>query len=63
MKESMQELAIVYKVYYKLMSSTVEPRTKISNIPGLTTGFLTNPRNCSEQIKKVTWNEVTFPIE
>ena len=63
MKENMQELAIVYRVYYKLMSTTVEPKTKISNVPGLTTGFLTNPRNCSEQIKKVTWNEVTFPLE
>jgi hypothetical protein len=45
------------------MSTTVEPRTKITNILGLTTGFLTNPRNYSEQIKKVTWNKVTFPIE
>ena len=45
------------------MSSTVEPKTKITNIPGLTTGFITNPRNCSEQIQKVKWNEVTFPIE
>ena len=59
----MQELAIVYRVYYKLMSSTVEQKTKITNIPGLTTGFITNPRNCSEQIQKVKWNEVTFPIE
>lgn len=45
------------------MSTTVEPKTKISNIPGLTTDFLTNPRNYSKQINKVTWNEVTFPLE
>ena len=36
MKEGMQELAIVYRVYYKLMSTTVEPKTKVTNIPGLT---------------------------
>lgn len=59
----MQELAIEYRVYYKLMSTTVESKTKIANIPGLTTGFLTNPRNHSEQIKKIAGNEVTFPLD
>lgn len=63
MRENMQELAIIYKVYFQLMSSTVEPKTKISNIPGLTISFLTHPKNCSEQIKKVTWNEITFLLE
>ena len=63
MKEGSQELAIVYRVYYKLMSTTVSPKSRISNIPGLTAGFLTNPKNYSQQIHKVTWDKVTFPIE
>ncbi|KAL6194331.1 hypothetical protein ACLB2K_035415 [Fragaria x ananassa] len=63
MKEGMPELAIVYRIYYKLMSTMVEPKTRLSNISSLTTGFLTNPRNHSEQIHKVTWDEVTFPLE
>lgn len=33
MKENMQELAIEFRVYYKLMSTTVEPRTKIIKYP------------------------------
>ena len=63
MKENKQELAIEYRVYYKLMSTTVKPKTKMTNMPALTIGFLTYLRNHSEQIKKIDWNEVTFPLE
>ena len=57
------ELAIDYRIYYKLMSSNVTPNTRFLNSPGITTSVLTNPRNNSQQKHVTKWHEVTFPRE
>ncbi|KAL6227709.1 hypothetical protein ACLB2K_001666 [Fragaria x ananassa] len=63
MKKGMMELAIDYRIYYKLMSSNVTPNTRFLNSPGITTSVLTNPKNNSQQKHVTKWHEVTFPRE
>ncbi|KAL6205766.1 hypothetical protein ACLB2K_023018 [Fragaria x ananassa] len=57
------ELAIDYRIYYKLMSSNVTPNTMFLNSPGITTSVLTNPKNNAQQKHVTKWHEVTFPRE
>ncbi|XP_050369019.1 ATP synthase gamma chain, chloroplastic-like [Argentina anserina] len=52
----MNELTVVYRIYYKLVSTTVESKTKLSNIHGLITSFLTNSRNHSETLVEVLYD-------
>ncbi|KAL6130306.1 hypothetical protein ACLB2K_068687 [Fragaria x ananassa] len=63
MKKGMMELAIDYRIYYKLMSTNVTPNTRFLNSPGITTSVLTNPKNNSQQKHVTKWHEVTFPRE
>ncbi|KAL6226017.1 hypothetical protein ACLB2K_004865 [Fragaria x ananassa] len=60
MKKGIMELAINYRIYYKLMSSNVTPNTRFLNNPGITTYVLTNRKNNSQQKHVTNWHEVTF---
>ncbi|KAL6125610.1 hypothetical protein ACLB2K_073666 [Fragaria x ananassa] len=59
----MMELAIDYRIYYKLISSNVTPNTRFLNNPGITTSVLTKPKNNSQQKHVTKWHEVIFPRE
>ncbi|KAL6227374.1 hypothetical protein ACLB2K_001332 [Fragaria x ananassa] len=63
MEKRMMELAIDYRIYYKLMSSNVTPNIRFLNSPGITTSILTNPKNNSQEKHVTKWHEVTFPRE
>ncbi|GKC26831.1 enzymatic polyprotein, partial [Tanacetum coccineum] len=59
MKEGSDPLAVIYRVYYKVMSTTVEPRALIDHTKNETIIFEANLENSQICIpKKLKWEEI-----
>ena len=59
-KINTRAIALIYRVYYKVMTSTIEPRAKLTLTPNETVLFEANSRHAQIQTpRRLRWNEIT----
>ncbi len=62
MLEGAQSLVIVYKIYYKLMKTTLEPQTLMESPKGKTLLLQASTSDSHTRVStQINWNEVKLP--
>ena len=63
MKEGLEPLVVIYKIYYKLMKTTLDPQSMVDPSPkGQTLLFQASTRNTRLRLpQQIQWKYITLP--
>ena len=62
MLKGAQPLGIVYKIYYKLMKTTLKPQALMERLKGKTLLLQISRKNSNTRVPtQINWNEINLP--